>query len=536
MRTILPILTCLIICYNAIAQTPQEIIQNLLDVALITQEQRVDYQDDLDALNHAPTTADYLSLLYRLEYHGNPGVAYYEYFDDLKKENQHKIHTKYSTTKSIRDVLTTKLKKLENIGLISSYLSTKTLAFAEKLDKRSGFAEAYAFSYLIAIIERQEVLYNPDYHLRAFADSLKTNGLITSQYNELVESIENKTLIGTRDLLKYCDNTLTIEKASDNESLEDYMISIHEKVIRMLSEKIQFYNFYSYKTKADRAPSNHKNCHLITAISAYEKEYEYRSSTLFCGTDETKDKLNYILEENWQYLFNKVFVEEQLPYRIFPITTLKDNRGGVAYMLVPLDAVSFLSQKNNLIHINTERDVSYKSNGISKEALGVRFNQCNAIGLFDHLSKSEMEKAASLSNQQYITSYWKWIHNYPYVLEEVSTTIPDGLTPYKELLKVFSELSHGDLKPKNIVDNYYETEVPNTISFTANGTKFSKTIATNAQFKLDLDFIHFMNEVAVALNLPRRFYGYVDNEKEIITMLYLTNEQFDFFNNTNFSL
>lgn len=148
------------------------------------------------------------------------------------------------------------------------------------------------------------------------------------------------------------------------------------------------------------------------------------------------------------------------------------------------------------------------------------------LGLFNHLSKSELATAKKKVANQKITCHQDVLLCFPKVIVFFDWETNNLKNPYEELILQFSAASRGLFDPQNIVDTYGENQhkVKTTFAFEWNNTYYEKSFTMMGK-ALSPRFLFLIEDALQAARLNARLYDcYSDGDS--VGYIFLSNTQY----------
>ena len=321
----------------------------------------------------------------------------------------------------------------------------------------------------------------------------------------------------------YCklDRVFDLSKYPDNPAI--WLQQIHRDIASMLPG-LNFTDF-SYTTVPDTSYSIQGN-RFKMILTCNGRVYKYTSlpfSTFKKGQTEIHPRDIFI--EDFYGIFNKVLTDQQSPFRLhsilftpgktvadhfryFALIALTDEQAGIfmkepcmSYMMVSMD------RYDNLL---TSARIDSVITGWKR------------IGLFTHLSSTEISKAIDECEADNLISLNGLLRNFPGVVYSLDSALEHRASlPYADLINHLAQITHGAFSPTEITERVVKNGVK--LQYFHKG-KIHYYIFPTANGWLDAKFSAFVKSLAEENDLPGNFYG-LRFEDDLI---YLSKQQHDY--------
>jgi hypothetical protein len=497
-------------------QTQDNTLQKILDHNLIEQKQVKDFKKNQDRIKTKNSTS-YLYGLFQCEYKSLTGnffseIGSHDIFDnekltekEQKKENQE---------------LTEYLIKLKKCDLLTEKLFNE---FQKKINANS-------YSYKLKLLseitfEAMEADYMAPERLKRFADKLKNNGIVETQYKQLIAAIDNEKIKTPIDLLFYCTKSVIIDKKNYSGAPENYLELIHKKTAEIMPE-LAFANFdFKIMENSKMSDDDTKFYDFIVAIQSDGKNYKQNSFYRLYTPSTDKYSTGGIDSQQYYKIFNKILTDLHSPYRLHEIEVYNDNLDEKTFGIMALtkEQEKALQESESYFRPSYE---DFKSKPTSTQIEKV-IEEYQKIGLFAHLSPMQLSEAKEKVAAQENSNYNEVLSAFPHMIYWYDTELGNLEDPYAELLKEFSTISNNEFNPTQIINKFdIEKSKKTTLKFKLGTKSYSKVFKIDNDW-IDVDFFDFVKSVVTENKLKGQFYELYTGGQDA-QVVYFTKEQYDY--------
>ncbi|MEN2401163.1 hypothetical protein GKZ90_0015350 [Flavobacterium sp. MC2016-06] len=500
-----------------IGQSKDSTLQKLIDNKLVEQKDVKNFENYKEKIK-TQSNASYLYGLFQSEYKNLTGHLYSELgsyfsFEETKLNDIEQ--------KKVNQELTDYLSKLQKCELINDK------QFHEYQTKIDANIYVCKIQFILEIMTQSfKAEYMAVEKLKAFADQLKDKGIVSSQFENLVTSIDNGKIENPIDFLSYCNNTVVINEKDYSNEPEIFLELIHKKTGSIIPE-LAFTDF-NFKIVIDSTTfdDNFKFYDFLISLQSNGKNYKqksfYRSYSL---TKNTYSNSKIDSQEYYQ-IFNKILVDVKSPYRLHEIKTYNDdklNEEAFGIMALTKEQEKMLHE-TNLYIIPSYENFKNKPTSIQIEKA---IEEYTKTGLFSSLTTSQINQAKEKIAEQDNNDFNEILSAFPNIIYSYDTELANLEDPYAELIKEFAKISYNEFKPTNISNSFdIEKGKKTTLKFKLGTKSYSKIFKIDNDW-IDSDFFAFVKAVVSENKLKGQFYELFTDGQDA-QVIYLTTEQYDY--------
>jgi hypothetical protein len=496
-------------------QSSSAAIDSLIKYRIITAKQRPILEHELrDKARYASDRALILwglySIILQKTFHINPrktGIMY---------AYSSGIHHKKSQD-SINRYLRSQLVKINKAGLLTDRVYT----YAQKnIDSSRYVAEVQLTGTLAEMSSRLEWLTPPK--LLPVAEQLHQNGIVSdSSFTRLQDDIKNGKIESAFQLNNYCklDRVFDLNKYPDDPRLW------LEQLLRDISSILPNLHFtdFSYTTAPDPSSSIASFPASKYKVSLVCNGQTYKYSSVVSTFNNKQGQLHFIdiFAEFYYRIFNKVLTDQQSPYRLhlpmFSHTISKnDNTRRFALIALREEQTEVFMKDPCMSYMTVSMD-NY-DNTLTSVRVDSIIAAWKNIGLFNHLSKEEINKATDDAKADDFFSMNKLLSNFSRVVYPLDSLWMSRGYPYKDLLNHLAGITHGAFNPTKITQQNVKSGIK--LQYLSKGKIHSKKFST-ANGWLDAKFNAYLEGLSKENNLAGNFYRLSDSY-----VIYLNAQQY----------
>jgi hypothetical protein len=447
--------------------------------------------------------------------------------------NQRKTNAAYffkydagSLDKKRRDSMITSLRglleKINKAGL----LTDRVYASSQK-DVDSGLyvADVQLVGHLMEMSARLDWL-TPD-KLLPVAEQLHAGGIVSdSSFVQLQNDINSGKIESSFQLIEYCKlaRTFDLTKYPEDDSLS--LKRIHRDIASILPG-LNFTNF-SYTTKpitlslVGSVPATR----FTMSLTCNGRVYKSKSEGMNFLIKEGKVRVFDLFPQGFHQIFNKVLIDQHSPFRLYAIEF--SRRSSTENHLDHLAVIALREEQTKVFRKDPcSSYMSVGSGNYDNTLTSGRIDSAIAgwkkMGLFAHLSESEIENAINDAESDNRYSMNSLLLNFPGVIypsDSLMRMIMTQRRPYSNILKHLADITHGVFNPTKITQK--KTNGVIKIQYSSKGKTHSYMVNTANGWQDD-KFPGFLKSLGPENNLPGSFYWLPYSG-----VIYLTNEQYDY--------
>jgi len=173
----------------------------------------------------------------------------------------------------------------------------------------------------------------------------------------------------------------------------------------------------------------------------------------------------------------------------------------------------------------------YNNIFLAKSHIDYLIDECQYLGLFDHLSTEEITIGRQIATEMPITTIPEILMCFPKMIAFFNWETSNLQNPYQELLLEFAAISRGYFVPEQIEDHFSTNRNKATTQFAFESNKqcYSKTFNRMGAF-LSPKVLILMEQALKDLQVKGRWYICFSNPSAV-AYLFLTDEQYYYLKN-----
>jgi hypothetical protein len=369
------------------------------------------------------------------------------------------------------------MKELKEIGLIDEKIYHDALAMP-KGEWVINVVELVDF-----LLERAAFYEDFDENKKeelALIDTLRRQGMMSKENQEkLIASYRTFELKGKFEILRYCEKAIIFEVHQLPSKPEKAYAIIFEQVKTILPS----FNFTNLQAKLttneDILELREQSIHLSLEVEGRK----YQSTFLYDYIEQERyEKYGHDsllqLESGVDFyrIVNRFLTRQGSEYRLYYANTLID--GEVVYtdqfglILMTEPQAKVWGHHSDFVFMEKH------DNTFSQENIQVMVANYESIGLFKHLSASEMAQGKNKLQEVEIEYDIDILRCFPKVVVDVSWENISVATPYEALLKKNALASRGAFNPTHIIDDFKKNQGKQTtrLSFVLNKQKYNTNL------------------------------------------------------------
>ncbi|WP_428329801.1 hypothetical protein [Mucilaginibacter sp.] len=425
-------------------------------------------------------------------------------------------HLNKKSQDSINISLCILLEKIKKAGLLTDRVYTYT---QKGIDTGRYVAELQLIISMAEMSSRLERL-APN-KLLPVAEQLHKNEIINdSSFLQLENDTKNNKIESSFQLNDYCQLDRVFDLAKYPDDPDIWLEQIHRDIASMLPG-LTFTNF-SYTTIPDTSFSI-PGIRFKVSLVCSGRTYTHTSLT-FNNYRSTRKKISAkdIYVEDFYRIFNKILIDQHSTYQLhstmFSAESATENylRHFALIALKERQAEAFMNQPT--FHYMTVSLDRYNKT-LTSAKIDSTIAEWRNIGLFAHLSNTEISKAIDDTEASDRFSTGQLLVNFPRVIYSLDSALISNYT-YANLLNHLAKISRGVFNPTKITQKKANGNVK--LQYFSNG-KFHSFMFKTANVWLDVNFPVFMKRLGKENNLPGNFYMLLHEDM----VIYLTKKQYD---------
>lgn len=469
------------------------------------------YEDEIEFQKHYP-----LAVLLQLKMFSTSGTRSLMHFTPApitipKEKEQH-----------WKDSLAFFLHKLTVNNLISQKTETKLKPLVTNLTVKTEYELVERACQLTEI----EYFLLPEKLTKFLNDLLERDLLNTESYKSIVEKSNRKDLVDYTDILKEIKGIVFISK---DEYLELNQKEVFEKGYKKSASVLDILNYdsLSYSIEKDNAESDTGFIVYDALVSIYKEGNIYRYKSFFDADFSNKSK-EYVqfLPDQYHQIFNKILADQHSEYRLH-IVSISRNQ----FALLPLKKSQFEGLMWSYSGMSSGYiELSYEnfSSGFTQTKIKETIAAYDSIGLFRHLSKTEIQKGLLKVEFLEINNYSDILAAFKNIVFAIDLEYGIDKEMYKKITEQLAAHSKGYFVPTDILDKYIwkkNNKKPFEYGFVLNN-KVYKTQLVQEDDWLDLKFYELIENALKEQQAPGRFFEV--HPCDGLCVVFLTNEQYQF--------
>lgn len=520
-------------------QTMETTLKKLIENKLIDQNQVRTFEFYLLGTNSNANSA-YLYTLLQIEY--------MKYSSDNKSLSKERtmfgsvmfVFDKPNPTEQIKinEELSTYLSKLQSCSLINQ---NQVEHFKLKIANNEFVHIIELLTCVFDHLTMKEYM-SPD-KLKAFAIKLKSQEIIGTQYNKLIEDIDNDKLTTPIDFLKYCNKAVIINEKEYSNEPSEYLESIHRKTA-IIIPNLEIKNF-EFKVVSDSSTNDKYNSfYYVFQLESNGKKYKQKSYRFSYDLSDTNQYREKIDEQSFYKIFNKILANISSPYRLhlvsMPGQRMIDNkvfgiialtkeqadrfRGGSLHTKPNYNQITLESSNENILYFEPSHEVF--DSELADNKIEKVIDEYIKIGLLSHLTSEQIMMYKEEVSEKDNRTFNEVLMSFPNVVYMFDGEFGNLDDPYTELIQAFKKISHDDFNANDIKDNFDISKKYVTVQFSIRSKKYSKKLKVQHDW-IDTNFFDFVNTVVEKNKLKGQFYQLYTGGQEF-SIIYLTKEQYDY--------
>jgi hypothetical protein len=429
---------------------------------------------------------------------------------------------------------TSLLNALLKTGLINQRIYDETLP---KIKSNSLFLEVYVMDF---ITERFVYYEDFDENLKnqlAFLENLKTNNILSeTQHKNLIKSYKPYELKRHFDFISYCNNALVFELSQYPRNPEDYYRLIFNDIKKILPD----FDFTNLSIKVFENPRFKSDLiELKASISFDVKGRTYKNTFWhdFMKKNPTeKDKKEKLppISIDFHKGINKWLADINSEKRLYYANKSDiDKQGNLegayskeTFGLILLHEKQYKTWKtseSSYFLFSQSHDHTFNT-----ERVKTIIQEYEKIGLFNHLSKAEIDSAKMKVTESEISNYQDILLCFPKNIIYFDWESGNLENPYEELTLNFAAASRGEFTPHTIKDNFLKDEKKEKTryGFTLQGKKYETTLKMNNDW-LDPQFVELIKQAIKDQNIDGNIYYCLDNG-QAVGYIFLNKRQYEY--------
>lgn len=470
------------------------------------------YESEIEDQPHYP-----LQILQQLKMYSTPGTRSVLIFRPAF------IEIKESQRQVVREGQYTFLKKIESINLVSKETAEKIRKDIETLTIRSNY-ELVARAYSLTEIEYFLTINKLDKFLK---DLLKRKLINDEKYDELVNESKQGKLSLYREVIESIDKMVVIDLNGHRESNQN---EVFENIYRKTATCFSALSFDSIAFTFIKNEESSEKDFLVTdaKVSIFKggSVYTYKSFYDAEYVNKSPDNISVVPEQYYQ-VFNKMLADQSSPYRLHQVMLDKNVFGILPLTKEQFDGLqwSYSGMNNGYIQVSYETF----SNGLTQRKIMNVLEQYDSIGLFSHLTKTEIDLAKALVYESEINYYSDILSCFKNLVFEIDLEYGVNEGMYKWLTSELSKYSKDVFKPVDIIDTYnYKKRKEFDFGFSLNQTKYQVRLFQEDDW-LDTRFFELIEKAIAESKADGRFY-YV-YPLDGLRVIFLTDKQHEYLKN-----
>ncbi|KYH07792.1 hypothetical protein A1704_03765 [Chryseobacterium cucumeris] len=500
-------------------QIKNNTLQKLVEYKLIENKQIGDFEDLLKR-NQNKSNSAYLHSLYQTEFKKITGHYYSELGMQInfgKEKPQPLLQAK------INEELYLYLSKLRNCDLVT----------IKQFKDQSRKIENNDYVYILQLLQdlanqsAYEEWLSPD-KLIKYGEKLLINNVISERsFDHLKRDINAERITSHYQLIDYCNNAVFFDLAKYSNDPSIYLEQLHKEVSNLLPELC--FTDFKYKIEVDSAESfqDYTAYKAVISLKVRDKTYTQKSFISPENIGKSGDFLGKIDDQEFYKIFNKILADNQSPlrlheiqppyqygqkkYQYFGIITLSKNQ------------VPMFRKSDSYIQVSYEKF----ENSLTSAQIDTAIKEYQQIGLFDHLTTSQIEKAKEQVSEQENGNLNQVLAAFPGIIYIYDTELGNLKDPYAELIREYKRISHNQFNATEISDDFdTQNKKKVLVKFRIANKSYNKTLKIEGDW-IDTDFFDFVRSVVTEEELNGQFYELYTGGQEA-SVIYLTKAQYDY--------
>jgi len=520
MKILLYTLTLFILtAYSVKGQTMDNTLQKLVENKLIEKKQIRDFEELLNR-NETKSNSAYLRSLYQIEFKKLTGITYSELGMQLNFADE---KPKPPVQAKINEELHLYLSKLRNCGLVT------VKQFNDQSKKIGNNDYVYILQLLPDLADQSayEEWLSSD-KLTKYGEKLLINNVISEKsFEKLKNDVNAGKITSHYQLVNYCKNATFFDLAKYSNDPSIYLEQIHEEVSKLLPE-LSFTNF-KYKIEVDSTESfkDYTSYKVIVSLKANNKTYTQKSFISPNDIDKGGSFLGKIDDQEFYKIFNKILADNQSPLRLHEIQPTYQYGQAKKYQYFGIIVLS-KNQLQMFRNLDSYMQLSYEKfkNSLTSDQIDIAIKGYQKIGLFNHLSTSQIDKAKVRVSEQENDNLNSVLAAFPDIVCIYDTELGNLKDPYAELIKEYKRISHNQFNATEISDNFDIKNKKAIVKFKVGSKSYNKTLKIEDDW-IDTNFFDFIKSVVTDQQLEGQFYELYTGGQEV-SIIYLTKDQYTY--------
>lgn len=433
------------------------------------------------------------------------------------------VHSSRSVTGKTRSRTA---KDLFEIGLVNRKVYDETI---KKIRAKELKTEMDIIDYAKFQLQFYETLPTLKEEELKILDNLKQVGLLSEvNFQELIHPKNAERELSRFEIFSKCENA----KVLKNDICTSKPFTCFQNAFAEIKSLIPDLDYKNFDYRIDER-SFEWDKDLLFLESKIQMDLDgktYRSSSMQ-GSYNKKEDPNWTLDSleiNYQSsainMVNKILTNRNSSMRLYSVFEKStDFRKKRAILLMTQNQFKAWNDPYGM-HFYSEDH----NNFFTIDKVNELIDEYKLIGLFDHLTKDEIEEGIIKVHEGNIYSHVDILMQFSNVIIDFDWEYHNLTNPYEELTTKFAKSSKGNFKPENIKDdfskNYEKAET--TFSFEVLGKKYQREFRMMGDW-LDHRFISLINDAIKDSQVDGKFYDCID-DAQYDGYIFLTKRQYDF--------
>lgn len=411
------------------------------------------------------------------------------------------------------------LKELKEIGLINEKIYNEALSSIEK----NWLNTSHLFYFLFDKATFYEDFEENKIAELAFIDNLRKQGLMSKEnHDKLVASYIPFELKEKFEFVCYCEKAIIF----DVKKLPSKPEKAYPVIFEQIKTLIPTFNFTDLQIQLvtnikDEYEFKEQKIHLSLKAGGHTYQYNFPYNYVKKVPDK-KEKEDTLFKIGGEFhkIVNRFLTDQNSEYRLYYANKSYNEHG-------------IYSKDEFGLILMTQEQAKAWGDFIFAENHDNTFNQENikaiiadyqAIGLFKHLSKTEIEAGKNKVKETQINDYIDILKCFPKTVMEFFWETGNFKNPYEELLEEIANISGRLFNPIQIIDTFEKSQKEKTtkLSFILNKKKYSQDLKMNGD-NLDYAVITMVDKAMEEQNLGGKIYYCAEN-----SFIFLTKAQYNY--------
>lgn len=440
------------------------------------------------------------------------------------------IHKKRSIAGKTRTRL---LNDLLKIGLINQHIYDETLP---KIKSNALFLETYLLDFV-----SQRAVYYEDFEENKkeeldLLNNLKNHKILSEDgYNRLIASYKPFEIKSKSEYIAYCNDALVFNSRDYSQNPEEYYPLIFNAIKKILPD----FNYKNLTIKLTENPNRGDEFIEQRATISFEVNGITYKNTFWqdlINKDSTKENNKQQMppvRDEFHKGINKWLADINSDKRLYfannptpeGMTGMPPLFGDKVFGLILLDQQQFKAWGDYMPYfmLMQSHDNTFNTEGVQKI-----IREYEQIGLFSHLSKTEIDSAKLKVDESEIKNYQDILLCFPKNIVYFDLESGNLENPYEELTLDFAATSRGVFTPTEIIDNFLQDERNDNTKygFTFKGKLYETNLKMNRDW-LDLQFLELIKQALKEQNIDGDIYYCLNNGQEA-GYIFLNKTQYDY--------